>query len=366
MRILIVKTSSLGDVLHTLPALTDAMQAIPGLKADWVVEEGFAEIPAWHPAVDKVIPVAIRRWRKQVWHSLRSGEFKHFASTLRAQDYDHVIDAQGLLKSAVITRLARGVRSGLDKNSIKEAVASRFYHQRFAVPRALHAVQRVRQLFAAVLGYQYNSNQIDYGLSDFMPTDAPEQVPGLMFLHGTTWASKHWPEVYWRELASLADQQGFKIKLPWGNPDEQQRAGRIAEGITGALVLGRQSLTELARHLSHCSGVVAVDTGLGHLAAALGRPTVSIYGATNPGLSGSFGHFQHHLTSSLACSPCMRRECAYRGQAMMDNTAAGTFEIQPACYRSMPPSLVFSQLQRLMLQSGTEQKSTIDSSRSQA
>ncbi|TFH75679.1 lipopolysaccharide heptosyltransferase I [Gammaproteobacteria bacterium LSUCC0112] len=349
MRILIVKTSSLGDVLHTLPALTDAMQAIPGLRADWVIEESFAEIPAWHPAVDRVIPVAIRRWRKQGWRSVRSGEVKHFVSTLRLLDYDHVIDAQGLIKSAVVARFARGRRSGLDKNSIKESVASLFYQQRIAVPRAQHAVQRVRQLFSTVLGYTYNSDRIDYGVSrPVNPVDCA--TPGyVMFLHGTTWASKHWPEPYWRELALLVSEAGRQIKLPWGNLEEQQRALRIARGVPCVEVLGRQTLTELAHQLAQSQGVVAVDTGLGHMAAAFNRPIVSVYGATNPALSGTFGHFQQHLTSSLACSPCMRRECAYQGQAMIDQSEGNPFEVKPACYRSSPPALVFAQLQRLML-----------------
>jgi heptosyltransferase-1 len=198
LRILIVKTSSLRDVVHTLPALTDAAQAIPGLRADWVVEEGFAEIPAWHPAVDRVIPVAVRRWRKQWWNTLRGGELGRFLSDLRHTKYDVIIDAQGLFKSAVITGLARGRRAGLDKNSIKEPVASRFYQQKIAVPRAEHAVQRVRQLFASILCYQYNAQQIDYGLST---SSVRSTVPVLMFLHGTTWASKHWPQPYWKEFA---------------------------------------------------------------------------------------------------------------------------------------------------------------------
>ena len=103
MRVLLVKTSSLGDVIHTLPALTDAQRAIPGIQFDWVVEEGFAEIPAWHPAVAQVIPVAIRRWRKHPLQTLRSGEWRRFKARLRETHYDLVIDAQGLLKSAWLT-----------------------------------------------------------------------------------------------------------------------------------------------------------------------------------------------------------------------------------------------------------------------
>ena len=129
MRVLLIKTSSLGDVIHTLPALTDAARAIPGIRFDWVVEEGFAEIPAWHPAVDAVIPVAIRRWRKKPLQAVRSGEWSNFKRRLRETQYDLVIDAQGLLKSAWLTRYARAEVVGLDKSSAREPLAARFYQR---------------------------------------------------------------------------------------------------------------------------------------------------------------------------------------------------------------------------------------------
>ncbi|HIQ53746.1 MAG TPA: lipopolysaccharide heptosyltransferase I, partial [Pseudomonas pachastrellae] len=146
MRVLLIKTSSLGDVIHTLPALTDAARAIPGIRFDWVVEEGFAEIPSWHPAVDAVIPVAIRRWRKKPLQAVRSGEWGNFKRRLRETQYDLVIDAQGLLKSAWLTRYARAEVVGLDKSSAREPLAARFYQRRLAVAWGQHAVERTRQL----------------------------------------------------------------------------------------------------------------------------------------------------------------------------------------------------------------------------
>ena len=153
MRVLIIKTSSLGDVLHTLPAVTDATLQTPGIRFDWVVEEAFAEVPAWHAAVDEVIAVAIRRWKHHPFRVLRAGEPQAVVRQLRSTHYDLVLDAQGLLKSAVIARLARGPRSGLDRDSAREPLAARAYDRRFAIARNQHAVQRVRQLFAAALGY---------------------------------------------------------------------------------------------------------------------------------------------------------------------------------------------------------------------
>ena len=173
--------------------------------------------------------------------------------------------------------------------------------------------------------------------------------PQLIFLHGTTWASKHWPEPYWRELARLAVDAGYQICLPWGDMREQERALRLADGIEHASVLEKLSLTALLARLQQCAGVVAVDTGLGHLAAALGLPTVSLYGATNPALSGTFGYNQLQLKSDLACSPCLNRACQYRGQAISDQTQdSQDFVVEPPCYRSMPPSEVMGHLTRMI------------------
>lgn len=155
MRVLIVKTSSMGDVLHTLPALTDAQQAIPDIQFDWVVEEGFAQIPSWHAAVNHVIPVAIRRWRKAWFSAPIKAERKAFRDAVQAERYDAIIDAQGLVKSAaLVTRLAHGVKHGMDWQTAREPLASLFYNRRHHIARQQHAVERTRELFAKSLGYQ--------------------------------------------------------------------------------------------------------------------------------------------------------------------------------------------------------------------
>ncbi len=183
MRVLIIKTSSLGDVIHTLPALTDAAHAVPGIRFDWVVEEGFAEIPSWHPAVDQVIPVAIRRWRKNLWQTLKSGEWKAFKQRVRERRYDLVIDAQGLVKSAWLTRLIKAPVAGLDRYSAREGLASRFYDRRLSVAVGQHAVERVRQLFALALAYDLPEGLGQYGL-DLKRLQLPPTAPYVVFLHG--------------------------------------------------------------------------------------------------------------------------------------------------------------------------------------
>ncbi|GAF69677.1 unnamed protein product, partial [marine sediment metagenome] len=152
MKILVVKTSSLGDVIHALPALTDAAHAIPNISFDWVVEKSFSEIPSWHLQVNKVIPVSWRKWRKNMRESWKSGEIQHFYHDLRDSHYDKIIDAQGLMKSAIMACMAKGIKCGLDYKSAREPLASLFYQHRHKVDYQQHAVTRSRQLFAKALG----------------------------------------------------------------------------------------------------------------------------------------------------------------------------------------------------------------------
>jgi heptosyltransferase-1 len=297
MHVLIVKTSSLGDIVHTLPAVTDARLALPFVKFDWVAEEAFAEIPGWHPAVVNVIPVALRRWRKSLTTTLLNGEWRRFKQRLREQPYDLVIDAQGLLKSALIARRAHAPIVGLDKNSAREPLASLGYQRKVAVPWDLHAVERVRSLFAQALEYPLPNTIGNYGIDKNQFIDIVRRERHVLFLHGTTRADKHWPDVYWQHLCKQVCAAGFRVLLPWGNAAELERAQRIAGAAPSTQVLPRLNLHSLARVISTSSAVVAVDTGLGHLSAALDVPTVSLYGPTDPARIGTYGKHQVHLSA---------------------------------------------------------------------
>lgn len=301
MRILIVKTSSLGDLIYTLPAVTDAVRAHPKLEIDWLAEKPFAEIPAWHPAVDRVIQCQLRRWRRHPLQARSSGEWPRFLAQLRERQYDRVIDAQGLMKSAWIARKARGPVAGADRRSCREPLAARFYRYRYPVPlRAdTHAIDRNRNLFAQALDYPVPTCEARSGLerSRFPETGHPH--PYVLLLHGTTWPTKLWPEARWIELGCWIRAQGYDPLLPWGSAEEHERARRIA-AAGGGTVMARQNLGQMASWLAHALAFVGGDTGLCHLGAALGTPGVTLYGPTPPNLAGAIGANQTHLNSTDA------------------------------------------------------------------
>lgn len=336
MRILIIKTSSMGDVIHMLPALTDAAAMFPDAQFDWMVEESFAEIPAWHPRITRVIPVSFRRWRKSLFSLAVLREWKAFRESL-TESYDVIIDAQGLVKSAFLGWFAKGKRVGLDFKSAREPLASWFYHKKVSVNFYQQAVLRMRLLMSLALDYKMPDTPPDFGLdTSRFPHQA--SAPYLVFLHGTTWESKAWPETYWQALARLAERAGLRVKMTGGNEAEQARAHRIATASPGVDVLPRRTLGEMAALLSGSSGAVAVDTGFGHLAGALNIPTVSIYGATNPDFTGVIGAKAVNLSANFPCSPCLDRVCQYKQPS----------EVIPACYGTVPPQRVFDALSALL------------------
>jgi heptosyltransferase-1 len=278
--ILFVKTSSLGDVVHNCPAVSDAARALPGAAIDWVVEEPFAGIAAMHRAVRRVIPVALRRWRSALWKPSVWSELRAWREMLRVEKYDAVLDTQSLVKSALLTKLASGPRHGMDRASAREPLATLFYDVRHAVPRALHAVERNRRLTGEALGFS-PGEPLDYGLRV-----APAQKSGyVVLLTMTSRADKLWPEERWIELGRSLRAPAI---LPWGSREELSRAERISAAI-GGTVLPRKNLEELARAFAAARAVVGLDTGLTHLAVALGVPTVGIYCGSDPQLTGLHG-----------------------------------------------------------------------------
>jgi len=279
----------MGDVVHALPAISDMAQAFPGLHIDWLVEKSFAAIPAQHRAVQRVIPVQWRKWRK----SLRTPETRialsHWRAEMRQGPYDLIIDMQGLLKSAAFACFANGPRAGYDWRSIREPLASLFYQRRARVSRDLHAVDRCRQLAAGVLGYTLPLTAPDFGLR---ATDTPwrpaPDTPYAVLIPCASRPEKLWPVQDWVQVGQSLASHGWDIAIMWGSPAEQALAHEIAQSCQGS-VPPFLTVAQAGDTLAYAKLVVGLDTGMTHLAAAHGRPTLGIYCDHEPGLAGVTG-----------------------------------------------------------------------------
>jgi heptosyltransferase-1 len=337
MKILLIKMSSMGDIFHTFPAITDLKQAYPDALIDWVVEEGFAEIAAWHPAIHRVIPIGLRRWLKArdkpSWN-----EFNYWRQSLRSETYDLVIDAQGLFKSALIARCAQAKRiEGYSKRSAREPLAALLYHRRHLVGKERHAVERTRQLFSQILGYSLTP-RLNFGINQNFShiTKNPRK---LVFVIGTTWVTKLWASSHWQTLAQKASAEGYSLEIIWGSESERIMADEIIAACPQATrPQQRLSITTIAEMLVEAACVVGLDTGFSHLAGALETPTIALYGATSPAKVGLIGPHTVNLQLDppLDCMPCHKRQCKW----LPENST----EI-PTCMTSIQVEQVWHQLQ---------------------
>jgi heptosyltransferase-1 len=285
--ILFIKTSSLGDVIHHMPAVSDARRNRPQARIGWVVEEAFAPLVRLHRAVDSVVPVASRRWRAAPLSAATWSEVSAFRSAMRAQPHETVIDAQGLIRSALIARFARGRRHGYDRDSVRERAASWFYDEHHGVDRTLHAITRNRMLTARALGYAPDG-PVDFGL-DRAALMGGGPAREVVLLHATARREKEWPVANWIELARSLAGRGCELVLPWGSEAERLRSLQIAAAVPNAIVPDLQPLDRVARMIARARFVVGVDTGLLHVAAALGVPLAAIFVGTEPGQHGPLG-----------------------------------------------------------------------------
>jgi heptosyltransferase-1 len=300
--VLFIKTSSLGDVIHHMPALTEAHAKRPDARFAWVVEEAFAPLVRLHPAVTEVIPVAGRNWRRALLQASTWQEIGRFVRGLRGRAYDAVIDTQGLLlKSALVARASRGRRHGYDPNSIKEPFACAFYDVRHAVEWEQHAIARNRALTGAALGYTPDGPP-DFGLDRTALAGIPPAAPYGVLLHATARADKEWPEANWRMLAAVLGTN-VDLVVPFGTEAERERASRIAAATPRARVPDHAPLDGVARLIAGAAFVVGVDTGLLHLAAALGVPLIAIFSASEPGLTGPMGAGAIHVLGAKGSAP---------------------------------------------------------------
>jgi heptosyltransferase-1 len=284
LKILLVRVSSLGDVLHNLPMVADLLRHFPGATIDWVVEEGYVSLVRLNPHVRKIIPWALRRWRKSLSKAETRAEIKGFFRTLREEEYDVVFDTQGLLKTGVIMGAARtrkgGKKVGLangSEGSGYEGISRIFHTESIPLDPRTHAVARGRLVAGAALGYVVDSAP-DFGLPDPDPAARPPFLPSedyAVFFHGTARDAKKWAKANWIETArALAP---MPVLLPWGSEREHQEARALAAEMPNATVLPRLSMMDAVALAQHASLAIGVDTGLTHIAAAFYRPTVEIY-----------------------------------------------------------------------------------------
>lgn len=337
MRILLVKMSSMGDIFHTFPAISDIKKHFPAAEIDWVVEDGFKEIVEWHPHIRNAIPIHLRRWVKQrdkkTWQ-----EFKAWRTALRTERYDHIIDAQGLLKSAVISKCALGKGiDGYDKDSAREPITHWFYKRTHTVDKNQHAVERTRQLVGKALGYTPAPN-LNFGINQNF-THIQKNPRKLIFIIGTSWVTKLWATSEWQALTKIAIAAGFEVEIIWGSSEEQAIADEIITVCPKATrPPQRLSITTIAEKLVGAAGVIGLDTGFSHLAGALEIPTIALYGATSPIKVGLIGDHTHNLqlSEALDCMPCHKRQCKWLPENSRDT---------PACMAGIKAAQVWDALQ---------------------
>ena len=322
MRILIAKLSSFGDVIHTLPALTDLKAARPEVEVDWLVEEAYAPLVRRHPGVAEVHEVALRRlrWPPANWPALIRHR-RGLREVLRARRYDLVLEAQGLMKSALLSRLAKAPVVGFDKDSCREPTAAQFYQRHLRLGGHPHIVEQIRRFFAEAVGYAMPRGQGRAGLP--RPSGRPAVVLperyGLI-VHGAAWQTKLWPEERWRNLLQRLVATGRTVVLPWGTVDERQRAARLAAGINGVAPLSRkldgEEVTEL---VAGADFAVGIDTGFMHLAAAFDVPGVTLFGPTDADYAMPYGAHQRAVRSDHLEAPCQLVRCTRQphGQCCM-------------------------------------------------
>jgi heptosyltransferase-1 len=283
--VLVVRPSSLGDVVWALAIAHDVAQARAGTPVDWVVEEPFAALPAMCADVRRAVPVALRRWRQHPLSPPTWREMRAFKDDLRRENYEAVLDIQEQVKGGVIACLARGTRHGPDRASIREPVATWFHQVHHAVSPAQHFAARARGLAGAALGYAV-SGAPRWRWTLPPPPSCMPQRPYVVVVHATSRVDKRWPDDRWRALVADADAAGLDVLVPHGSDAEEVRSRTLAAGIARAIVPPRMPLRDLAALLARAHAVVGVDTGLTHLAAALGVPTLALFTTTDAMLAG--------------------------------------------------------------------------------
>ena len=289
----------MGDLMHALPALTEAKEHFKEIEFDWVVDKAFSEVPKWHPAVNKIITTDHRNWKKQLLSPNPRKAFRAVIHEINTTDYDLVIDMQNNLKSALVSFMCKHQVIGMDSKSVREYPAHFSYNKKISISKALHAITRQKILLSNALGYS-TSSLIDYGVSDMEFKKPSFNLPDryVVLVQNASWKTKQWSIANWQLLVKHFDDSGIEMILPSGNEEEHQRAKQIASFSDKAYALRPLPLNETAHIMKKAEFSVCSDTGLAHLSAVVETPSVTLYGPTDTKLIGTEGKNQLHLVGS--------------------------------------------------------------------
>ena len=336
-KILIIKMSSMGDVLHALPVLADIKNAFgKQTQIDWVVEPNYASLLAQHPLINQVYPLPLRKY-KNTFKRFNNPNTKKLKQLLRQQSYDVVLDLQGLLKSAIVSRWAKAPVYGYNKKSIREPLASYFYQHKFQVDKSEHAITRMRELTANALSYTLPNTLPDYRLNTYKAS-AQDVKSNIILFPFTTWQSKHWPKHHWQSCIKLLSEN-YNIYIAWGSDEEHKQATEFIAHQSHCQLTPQLNIKQMQQFLLNMHAFIGVDTGFAHLATAMDIPGIVLMGPTDKHRSGPLGERQLALDVSLPCRPCHKRQCHLP-------EIAG--ELRPACMAALSPTMVLQHLQQLI------------------
>ena len=289
----------MGDLMHALPALTEAKEHFKEIEFDWVVDKSFSEVPKWHPAVNKIITTDHRNWKKQLLSPNSRKAFRSVIYEINSTNYDLVIDMQNNLKSAFVSFMCKHQVIGMDSKSVREYPAHLSYNKKISISKELHAITRQKILLSNALGYSTSSSN-DYGISDLEFKEPSFNLPNeyVTLVQNASWKTKQWSIPNWQLLVKHLDNSGIEMILPSGNEEEYQRALKISSFSEKAHVLRPLPLNQIAYIMKKAKFSVCSDTGLAHLSALVNTPSITLYGPTDTKLIGTEGKNQLHLVGS--------------------------------------------------------------------
>tara|TARA_Y100001970_G_scaffold77358_1_gene98302 strand:+ start:2035 stop:2979 length:945 start_codon:yes stop_codon:yes gene_type:complete len=287
----------MGDLMHALPALSEAKENINDISFDWVVDKNFASVPSWHPLVDKIITTDHRNWKKQFFSKDTRESLRHVVNKLNEGNYDLVVDMQNNLKSAFISYLIKHDVIGMDAKSAREFPAHLAYSNKINVDKRLHAIERQKELLGKALGYKCKKNNVNFGalFKNFVKPNIELANEYIVLVQNASWITKQWSIENWQELIRRIEEKGVPMLLPSGNLEELERAKEICSISDMAQALDLMSLNEIAYIIKNANFSICSDTGLAHLSALVGTPSITLYGPTKTSLIGTYGESQIHL-----------------------------------------------------------------------